>query len=380
MKSKIQFLFLAALLLGAYCCSPKGDGSVTEIMVNGDKMYAFSLNELRSDTNIIALSSLVEDCDLVQLETNDDTYVNPWFTTVTDKYIGVRQRDNRPYMLFDRSGKFITNVGSQGGGPGEYTISLYDDIIDDKNELVYLTSMNSDKIMVYNTSGQFLRDIVAPIRLQKPKMFLEDGILTVIHMPFGNQAIAAQFNASTGEVLRGLTSPSHLVVRSFDGEIFNTRNVPGVFDFLHTSSDTLYHFDVKNNKIKPGFMMTFESSEKPFKQYYQVNKELLLTFIFGKGLVATDLKNKTSSWVKVVNDYYGNMPAPTFITQLRNGYWVYNLQPEQLIENIEDRLAKKDCSENDKKILNKTLSTLEEGANNVVFIGKLKSEVKNRMW
>lgn len=380
MKSKIQFLFLAALLLGAYCCSPKGDGSVTEIMVNGDKMYAFSLNELRSDTNIIALSSLVEDCDLVQLETNDDTYVNPWFTTVTDKYIGVRQRDNRPYMLFDRSGKFITNVGSQGGGPGEYTISLYDDIIDDKNELVYLTSMNSDKIMVYNTSGQFLRDIVAPIRLQKPKMFLEDGILTVIHMPFGNQAIAAQFNASTGEVLRGLTSPSHLVVRSFDGEIFNTRNVPGVFDFLHTSSDTLYHFDVKNNKIKPGFMMTFESSEKPFKQYYQVNKELLLTFIFGKGLVATDLKNKTSSWVKVVNDYCGNMLAPTFITQLRNGYWVYNLQPEQLIENIEDRLAKKDCSENDKKILNKTLSTLEEGANNVVFIGKLKSEVKNRMW
>ena len=380
MKSKIQFLFLAALLLGAYCCSPKGDGSVTEIMVNGDKMYAFSLNELRSDTNIIALSSLVEDCDLVQLETNDDTYVNPWFTTVTDKYIGVRQRDNRPYMLFDRSGKFITNVGSQGGGPGEYTISLYDDIIDDKNELVYLTSMNSDKIMVYNTSGQFLRDIVAPIRLQKPKMFLEDGILTVIHMPFGNQAIAAQFNASTGEVLRGLTSPSHLVVRSFDGEIFNTRNVPGVFDFLHTSSDTLYHFDVKNNKIKPGFMMTFESSEKPFKQYYQVNKELLLTFIFGKGLVATDLKNKTSSWVKVVNDYCGNMLAPTFITQLRNGYWVYNLQPEQLIENIEDRLAKKDCSENDKKILNKTLSTLEEGANNVVFIGKLKSEVKNRLW
>ena len=127
-------------------------------------------------------------------------------------------------------------------------------------------------------------------------------------------------------------------------------------------------------------MMTFESSEKPFKQYYQVNKELLLTFIFGKGLVATDLKNKTSSWVKVVNDYCGNMLAPTFITQLRNGYWVYNLQPEQLIENIEDRLAKKDCSENDKKILNKTLSTLEEGANNVVFIGKLKSEVKNRMW
>jgi hypothetical protein len=59
---------------------------------------------------------------------------------------------------------------------------------------------------------------------------------------------------------------------------------------------------------------------------------------------------------------------------------VYNTQPEQLMEKIERRLSESSCTEKDKQILLKTLSTLKEGANNVVFIGKLKNEVKTKLW
>jgi hypothetical protein len=281
-------------------------------------------------------------------------------------------------MLFDRSGKFLCQVGSVGRGPGEYSISLYDDIIDDKSGLIFLVGMTGDRILVYNTSGQHVKDIVAPQRLQKPKMFLSDGILTVVHMPFKNdKAVALQFDVNTGQVVKELAPPAHLLVENFDGEIFNTRNVQGTFDFTHTGSDTLYHFDAERNKIRPLFTMEYSSSEKPYKQYYLLNEHMILTNVFGKGLVATDLKSMTSSYIKVVNDFYGNMPAPTYIVQLRNGYWVHNIQPEQLIEDIEKRLAQRSCTESDRQILNKTLSTLKEGANNVVFVGKLKSEVKS---
>jgi len=126
--------------------------------------------------------------------------------------------------------------------------------------------------------------------------------------------------------------------------------------------------------------MTFNSSEKPWKQYYQLNKDLLLTNVFGKGLVATDLKNKTSSWIKVANDYYGNMPMPAGIVQFRNCYFVHNIQPEELMSEIEKRLAVSSCTEKDKQILKKTLLTLKENDNNVVFIGKLKSEVKTKLF
>ena len=381
MKSTVKNLFAAAFMLSLCCCSPKGDGSVTEIVVNGNKMYQFSLNSLKSNVKTVPLSSLVDDCRLVQLETKDEAYFKPWFTTVTNKYIGVRQQDGRPYMLFSSSGKFLCNVGAVGQGPGEYSIQLYDDIIDENNELIYLSCMNDNKILVYKTSGEFLKNIVSPQELHKPKIYLSDGILTVVHMPFRNdKAVAIQFDVKSGEVLRELPPPPHLIVQSFDGELFNTRNTPGIFDFLHTGSDTLYHFDVKNNTILPFFMMTFNSSEKPYKQYFQLNKDLLLTFVFGKGLVATDLKNKISSFINVTNDFYGNIPAPTYIIHLRNGYWVNNVQPEQLIIDIEKRLADSSCSDNDRKKLKETLSNIKEGDNNVVFIGKLKSEVNNKLF
>ena len=379
MKSILKFLFLAALVFGAYCCSPKGDGSVSEVMVNGSKMYQFSLNNLKSDTTTILLSSLVEDCVLIQLEDKDEAFSKPWFTTVTEKYIGVRSQGD-PYKLFNRSGKFLCTVGSVGRGPGEYR-APYDDIIDEKNGLIYMSLFSGDRILVFNTSGKFVKEIVSPQRLQKPKIFLSEDILTVVHMPFENdKAVAIQFNVNTGEVLKELAPPAHLIVQSFDGEIFNTRNASGIFDFVHTGSDTLYHFDVKNNKILPIFTMSFISSEKPYKQYFQLNKDIILTNVYGKGLVATDLKNKTSSWVKVVNDYYGNIPAPTYVVQLRNGYWVFNREPELLMTEIEKRLSQKSCTESDREILNKTLSTLKEETNNVVFIGKLKSEVKTKLW
>ena len=377
MKTKI---FSIALVFGVCCCSPKGDGSVSEVIVNGNKMYVSSLNDLKSDTKTIVLSRIVEDLELVQFETKDEAYFKPWYTTVTDKYIGIRQ-SNAPYVLFDRSGKYICNVGSVGRGPGEYIISPYDDIIDDKNELIYLAPFTGDRILVYNTSGKHLKDIVAPQRLQKAKIFLTKNILTVVHTPFNNdRVIAIQFDVDSGEVLKELAPPAQLIVKNFEAEIFNTRNASGIFDFLPTGNDTLYHFDVKNNKILPAYMMTFSSSENPYKQHFQLNKDLIFTHVFGKGLVATDLKNKTSSWVKVVNDSYGNMPAPTYVVHLRNGYWVHNIQPEDLMEDIENRLAERSCTENDRQILNKTLSTLKEGTNNVVFIGKLKSEVKTKLW
>jgi hypothetical protein len=64
----------------------------------------------------------------------------------------------------------------------------------------------------------------------------------------------------------------------------------------------------------------------------------------------------------------------------QNGYFVYNIQPEQLMDDINKRLSESSCSEKDRLKLKELLSTLKENTNNVVFIGKLKSEVKEKLW
>lgn len=380
MKSTVKIL-LSVLVLGALSCSPKGDGSVSEILVNGDKMFTFSLSNLKSDTATVLLSSLLENYAIVQLENIDEAYSNPWFTSVTDKYIGVRQQGSRPYKLFDHSGKFLCNVGAVGHGPGEYSLSLYDDIIDEKNELVYLAPFIGNRILVYNTSGSFVKEFVAPHNLNKPKISLTDNILTVIHYAFpNNSAIAIQFDVNTGEILKELAPPSRFVVQSFEGEIWNTKNVPGVFDFAYTSSDTLYHFDSKNNQIKPFFTMTHDETKRPFIQYLQLNKDLLVTYVFKVGLIATDLNNKTSSFIEVIDDYSGNMATSANIMTFRNGFYVKNIQPEILMDQIEKRLDERDCTESDKQKLQKLLSTLQEESNNVVILGKVKNNIQAKLF
>ena len=389
MKFIKKAFYITAFVFGVCCCSPKGDGSVSEVTVNGNKMYVFSLNDLKSDTATVSFSNLVDYCTLVQLETTEEAYFRPGATTVTEKYIGIRSSGS-PYKLFDRSGKFLDNIGSIGRGPGEWAGSLYDDIIDDKNELIYLSSFMSNKILVYSTSGKFLKEFVAPHRLQKSKMYLSDNVLTVIHMPYpDDRAVAYQFDVKTGEILKELAPPpAHFIVQDFNSELFSMRNAPGRFDFLHTSSDTLYHFDIKNNKILPAFRVSYNTSERVWMRYFPLNTYIFLTNVnvlseeqgrfMPIGIVATDLKTKTSSWIKVVNDFYGNMSVP--IGSVSNGYWVLNIQPEQLMEDIENHLVRMGLSENDKQILNKTLSTLRENENNVVFIGKIKSEATKKLW
>jgi hypothetical protein len=356
-------IFLFAFFLSA--CGVSNDNPASDLI-------DCSLEDVK-EVEILPLSSLVEDCSLIHLDNNtDEALFKAWFITVTDRYIGVRQQNKGAFKLFDRSGKFLCNVGSVGQGPGEYSTTLYDDIIDDENELIYLSPFVGEKIWVYNTSGKHIKNIPLPNNMGKAKLHLSDDIISVVYMPFDNDKFVAYQITTEGKVLKSVPTPSHFVVGSFNGEMFNTRNT-SEFDFRTTNSDTLYHYDIKNNVIAPEFVMSVKSSEKPFRSYVEL-KDKYLTCVFGKEykVVATNKDTKNSSYIRVVNDYYGNLEVPISVVTFRNGWFVYNLEPTQLIEQIEKRLAESNCSEQDKQQLNALLPTLDENANNVLFIGKLK--------
>ena len=82
-----------------------------------------------------------------------------------------------------------------------------------------------------------------------------------------------------------------------------------------------------------------------------------------------DNKNNNSHYVKLVNDYFGGLPAPMNFT---NGWFFAMYEPAVLMENIEKRMAASDCTDKDKELLKGLLESLDENDNNVMFIGKLK--------
>ena len=346
------------------------DGTLKEQPVNGSTMTVCSYDAVKKSIDL-PLSRIADDCKLIHFEDVDDALFKPWFTTVTDKYIGVRQ-EGRPYKLFSSSGKFLCDVGAVGQGPGEYALAIYDDWIDDKNDLIYLAPMTGDKILVYNISGKFLKNITAPQRLHKPKIHVSaDGTLSVVHMAFdGEKAVAFQFDKD-GKLIKTLEPLTHLLLNNYDNEIFNTR-CSSAFDFTFTNCDTMYQYSAERNKIEPVFNVKFNSSEKPFMQYIKLNNSCIVNVFGKKQIIYADLEEKTSSFVKIKNDFFGGLGIFPSVMTFRNGWFVWNLEPGQLMEEIEKRLKESDCTSQDKEKLTKLLKSLDDNANNVLFLGKLK--------
>lgn len=98
----------------------------------------------------------VADTTIVPLETSEKSLIGQIAEICHEKsewYILTRENT---ILKFDKSGKFISQIGSNGNGPGEYTriktICVYGDKI-------YVIDGNQSKVCVFDTAGKWIQDI-----------------------------------------------------------------------------------------------------------------------------------------------------------------------------------------------------------------------------
>ena len=123
--------------------------------------------------------------------------------------------------------------------------------------------------------------------------------------------------------------------------------------------------------------MTFPNmNEKPIHLYYRLPHHFMVTYWGKKGTgggdVLVDTKKNASSYFRLVNDFYGNLPISAPGHSFYRGYFIQSMEPGQLIEKIEKHLASGKCSGPDEKKLKELAATLNENDNNDLFIGKVK--------
>ncbi len=376
----LNLLFILFILLTTFFvrCSKsgnKGDGTITLVTINDTEMMVCS-QEAITDKQIVPLSELVESCELIRFETSEEALFKPWWTIVSENYIGIRQEDAN-FKLFDRSGKFLCDVGSIGQGPGEYPMSIKDEIIDEKNGLIYFVTFIGDKILTFDMKGNHIKDIPLPQKFNKPVISLSDeGILSILQLPFENDPNFAIQIDLEGNVVKELPKQENFLCTIYDHEIFSYKNTDA-FDFFYTAVDTLFHFDAKRNKLQPVYKIVLPPSlsKYPWIHFCRELPDRYLTWVYNvethkSSLISTNKKNQTSSYIKIINDYYGGMEVP--VLSFNKGYFAQNIEPGELIDLIEKRLTEKDCSRNDKEKLKTLLKTLDENSNNLLFVGKLK--------
>lgn len=375
--SILATLYVTSLMAGCTTAS-KGDGTLTLVENDGNILTVCHFNQVK-DTIDINLSELVEDFKVVRFEDSDSAFFKSNGLCITDHYIGILQTDIRPFLLFGHDGKLKCQVGAVGNGPGEYNQSIYDEAINEKMGEIYLSSFAFySKILVYNTTdGKFVREIVTKENLSKPKIEVSDnGDITIIHMPFENnkEKFLAIVYDKEGVFKQELKPTPNFLQQNFDQDIFAYHNVPE-FSFWLSSCDTLFHYDKNANKIYPKFKMDFgEVSETPLHIYNELPGYYLTAMLWNKGIIAVNKEKQTSNYARLINDFFGHMEAPMF--NFCNGWFYLMFEPERLITQIEKRLADNDCSAEDRKQLETMLESIDEEGNNILFMGKLKKEIK----
>lgn len=369
---------------------------VGEYVQAGNDKILSGKEALLADTVRIPLSYFADEMEIIKLDGRDEALVGQSGVTVSDNYLLVHSGyPPKAFKLFDRKGNYITDVGAVGEGPGEYR-TVYSAQIDEKHQRIYLMPWQSDKLLVFDMQGQALEPIPLGIRCPKAiiKVDANKETVTVISLPWPQLPSFIWTQDMTGKHLQDI-APGHLAVTpNFNTEVCSYSNIGDMTDFSlycmdPTRVDSLYQYDMTGNRLQPVFTFHHKAADPvPWHAYCEWPNHFVGNFSgppviqqheHGTSMTPgetfhyiIDKKTGKGAYFKMYNDYFGNLeigyPSYTF----SKGYFIRNMEPGVLLEEIGKALKNKDISEEMRTKLTELQGSISEEDNNYVFIARLK--------
>lgn len=361
------------------------------VQVGTDKVMACD-QKLLADTVRIPLSFFTEEMELVKLDNRDEALVGQTGVTVSDNYILVYGSRQNPFKLFDRKGKFLTNIGAIGQGPGEYQM-VYDAKLDEANNRIYILPWNASQLLVYDLQGNVLDPIPLCLRCPKAKfnVDLSGGKVSVVLLPFKGYPAVAWTQDLEGKRI-DFIEPGHLEApQDFSNEVTAGFNIPGVFDvnilcIMPTRVDSLYRYTSDKNRLIPTFTLNFANTDKiPWHGYGEYPHHFVGNFSEPPVEVSpgswtngqtfhyiVDKETGKGSFFTLYNDYFGNLEIGYPSSAFFNGYYIRNIEPGNLMTDIENALKNQDITAEMRKKLTDLQASIDENDNNYVMIAQLK--------
>lgn len=356
----------------------------------GDTVVVCDISSVK-ESMIIPLSKLVDSLEIICLESIDTAMINPVNIDITDNYIGVNSYG--AYKLFTRKGKYLTDIGRRGRGPGEY-VAVYDSQIDEENERVYLMPWASQNLLVYDLKGDFLKKIPLPYRIHKAVLNInaKQQRISIVQMPFGegDEALAWTQNLE-GQVIHENKSRYLDLWPDYSNEI-PTQKIDKegryVDFYLYACvprTDSLYYYDTKTNRCIPKFTANFPNNEIPRHVYYEFSNYYMVDVIHDNpyawdidSRILIDKSTFKGGKFKIIIDQLGGIPweeqtAEKGIDWSRFDYFVYCIEPGKLQLMIEEQLSHKErISPEVTSTLMDFSNSISEDDNHYVLLGKWK--------
>lgn len=390
-----------AVLVCVGCTSPKTSENslVDNCNVIGERIAApFPVTECKlnrvKDKITFPLSRLVTDFKLVRLSNSaKETMVSGNDKIcLSDNYIAVYGSGSQITKLFDGNGNFITNVGSIGNGPGEYAPWAETAQIDEENGIIYQTTIaNQDGVNAYSLKdGRFIKKIPLAEKGNRARLRVDTGQeqIDVLQVPMPHTSCIVWKQDFSGKRIASVPSanyPSDGYTNSEYG--WNPGCVEPVLGrhkdkvsvgFIHyfPAKDSLYYFE--GNKLIPYFTVDYaDNGNVPYHTVDESGRYFLITLYANDGQIFKKLDKRVimdrqtlkGGEVELLMDELGNIPVD-FIPTFQDGYFYYNISPEDLEGKITKALQSSGLAEDERDKLNAILDNMTPDDNNYLIIGK----------
>lgn len=247
-------------------------------MIGNDSVLVCDINAMKDEIEV-PFSSLLSSYEIVPLDTCRESLCAPKYgeVTVSKNYLCVISgEENSPVRLFDRkTGKYLRQIGNIGQGPTEYT-TIYQIQIEEDSNRVFILSGFPSRVLQYNLStGEYEKNYKLLFKSAK-KVYcdVKAGEIIVLGFPRPNypaETYCFWKQTFDGELIQGLSGNEQLGCSYHNrgsGYIDDRSNSYQVslWDTTEIKQDTLYHYDLKENRLVPRF--TVEWIDKVPTHYY----------------------------------------------------------------------------------------------------------------
>ncbi len=280
-----QYILLLLSLTLFACGGKKSADSTNADTQNG--LVTFHVNAPPSKVEPLLLSELADSVSYVALETTKETLTEDGIQ-YGDRYYTIINEDR--LLCFDKSGKYLHQIGRKGQGPEEYP-KMYDYRsfkVDPKNNWVYIVA-NNNEAKVFDENGKYVKTLTGEM-WSHPPCFIYNNLayITDYYSPFkiidtrDNQIVRSNIEMEYRKKFW-----KELTVDKAEKEGKKWYDGEGSSYVSYLSNDRLYYWTVyydtvmiaKGKDVKPYCLIIPENKYKPEDLYGDLKSTLLQPMI-----------------------------------------------------------------------------------------------------
>lgn len=255
------------------------------------------------------------DVEYIPLETNDEFITQGNVMAIGEKFILAKNWSNDgDIFVFDRkTGKAIRKINRKGQGDEEYNY-INGIVLNENNDEMFVNSSSTKKIYVYNLSGDFKRSFNHADGAQYLDVFNYDENNLIcydmsVYYKEGeqreeNKSYHTIISKQDGSITREIYIPFDVVKAPLvkEGDGVAVTSIHPIIPFqknwllIDTSTDTVYNYVPKENKLTP-FLVKTPTKEPEIlltmgpvtdRYYFMYTVKKKFNFTTGRGFLSTD--------------------------------------------------------------------------------------------